>query len=771
MVSNKRMFNLDRVSKGIDKKKLKGSENELDESTEGREVSSLFGMRKEKVQKTEKKSKKRVDKRKKSKVRSKRRRFFLILISIIGVIGIIVGLIVFQFVYSPYRRIRTSVDQIEVATKNIISDFEDKNLANLDSNINTIRTEFDKINKELDSFEFLRYLELTKGYYDNLQIIIGIVGKADTLIEKSLPEFKELLQNTGFSLEEGVEVQPEEDGDEQSTLSLLLSELDDYIAFYEEIEPSIMEIFAEVNKLNPAYLPAVGGNNMGGNLDEFEKFTEEYPETSDEIIAFLSNLPVLIGADNTQSRYLIVMQNETEMRASGGILTVYGSMKFVDGELEDDIKLHDMWNLENYVRFDLGINAGPRDFKYWEDYPDYVSPFGYYQNIYGQNVLMNNGCGATSMRAQDSGLYPDLKWTMDIFQDYYYWANFYNKDLYPDYDHVVIMNQTFVENILSIIQPIEVEGYGVVTAENFIEFIKEETDRPDLVFDPDRKKIIDDIADVVKDKLFEIDNEKIPLTINTLIDSFYARDIAFTSPDTSVQAFFDKYNLSGEFEKEFAGDYLHVNEAQNCSLKLNRWLRDTVTQTVYIGEDGNINKEVAINWQQPQIYDPSIGALYSNTTRYSYRAWVRLFTPLNSSNFDSDGLKASGYLFYRPKDYYDETMNKQTYDSIIQFDHRRLTESDPVAEHNLNISYSLPESLNYNKNGEYKLLLQKHPGKSWGEVYKTVINYGGESYTNEITLDRDKILTFKNGEITVTDYHTELDWVSNIVESIPFEKL
>jgi hypothetical protein len=39
------------------------------------------------------------------------------------------------------------------------------------------------------------------------------------------------------------------------------------------------------------------------------------------------------------------------------------------------------------------------------------------------------------------------------------------------------------------------------------------------------------------------------------------------------------------------------------------------------------------------------------------------------------------------------------------------------------------------------------------------------------TLDRDKVITYKDGIISVEDYNQELDWIIDIVNEIPFDKI
>ncbi|MCA9380672.1 DUF4012 domain-containing protein, partial [Candidatus Dojkabacteria bacterium] len=204
---------------------------------------------------------------------------------------------------------------------------------------------------------------------------------------------------------------------EPSASSLVLAELPSYINLYEKMEPDILEIFDELSKIDTKYVPNVAGYNLRDSVASFQSFAKDYPKISSQSIEFLKFMPELVGSNDGPTDYLIILQNESEMRASGGLLTAFGHMELENGEFNGDISFSDMWNLENFVSYTLGVDTGNR-------------------NIYGQRYLMNNGCGSDYLRAQDSGIYPDLYWTMNKFRDYYDVANKYDKEDFPDYDHI-----------------------------------------------------------------------------------------------------------------------------------------------------------------------------------------------------------------------------------------------------------------------------------------------------------------------------------------------
>lgn len=644
------------------------------------------------------------------------------------------------FILIPAQKVSTAVQNIAGTADRMRTDFDKRDLSRLDEYVNEIKTQLDIVNAEVTKYDFLQEVDLTRGYYNNLQVLRRLSDKSQVLITDILPDLKVVLKAIGYQVEPtDVPVEGEVTGDEEQ-LSGIIAELPRFVELYDQVEIQLTELIEIFNELDTNYIPSIGTGGLKSKVVTAQKVTREFPAISAQLKQTLSILPALLGSQEPAD-YLVIYQNEKEMRASGGLLSAYGHFQIDKGELGDDISATDMWDLEGYVSWTLGVDVG-------------------YRNIYGQNALMNFGCGSTYLRAQDSGIYPDLYWTMDTFKDYYYWANRYNPKKYPAYDHIVILNTFFASDVISLVEPLEVDG-KVITSENAAKEIFAETSSQPL--DPAiRKEFIGRVATALKEKFNQLSAADFPRVVQTLIRSMQAKNIAFYSTKPEVQAYFDELGLSGRIEKNFAGDYFHLNEAQNCSLKSNFYVYDTVTQNITINDSGDIRKDVRVEWVNEKVYDPNEPFIISNSAFFRYRAWVRLFMPKGAKVINTDGYEKSRY-FYWPVEYFDTKMQKQISDNVIYFDHRRLTEADPIRRHDLNVSYSLPAELNYNTAQGYKLLLQKHPGKK-DELYVINVNHAGANTSVEFRLDRDKILTYKDGVISVTDFDKRLDDYYDLME-------
>lgn len=626
-----------------------------------------------------------------------------------------------------------SYNKIRALGNEILAQYANENISAIDRNVAGIQEELTKLENEIDNLSYLRYVPLLNQYYENALIGKELIVEMDNFINIHYADARQLLASEVSN------------SFVEKDISYYVSQIPEYLDLYISVESDLSNILEVASKINTEALPIISESNKQ-RIDSLKRISQNYELISNNAVDAIKNVPDLLGFEE-ETTYLVVLQNEAEMRASGGLLTAYGTVTFQNGELIGEISLEDTWTLENYVSSIGGLYK--------------------YPHIYGQLTLFFQGCGDTAIaRAQDVNMYPDLYWSMQAFADYYDVANANNPTLFPDYDHIVILNFAFAEELLEIVQPLEVDGFGTVTADTLFEFIKNDTDDPTLSFSPERKRILGEIANALKDKFFSLEPSELVNVSAILIESFQKKNVALATDDPAMQRFFDRHQLSGRVDKTFQGDYFHLNEAQNCSLKLNKFVRNEVTQNILIDDSGTISKDINVYWENPQVYNESLKLQYDIKGDFTYRAWVRVFTPLGTEDFQTDGLIRSGFVYYIPEEYNDDVVQKSISDNVIQFDHRRLTVQDPIPTEELNISYELPFTQTVSKKNPYEMLIQKHPGKSWGEMYTVNITWNGKTSSTNFILEKDVVLSFDGETTTLREFNTSLDWAKTLINTI-----
>ncbi len=498
-------------------------------------------------------------------------------------------------------------------------------------------------------------------------------------------------------------------------------------------------------------------------LDEFENIQElamQYEEASPQIKTAVEMLPELLGA-NGPVTYLLVPQNEKEIRASGGLLTAWGLLTVENGEIVGDMTTVDMWDLENYTKYELRKTPG-------------------YKNIGGQLALMLRGCGEYSLRAQDSGIYPDNYISMDIFKDYYDIARANNPSKYKAYDHVITFNTYLPTDLIRAVEPLELEDGTMLCANDTAKTIFENTSINYSSF-KNRKSYIGQVGDALQDELYDLPARELLKVGQLVLHSVNAKHLSFYSKDEKMQANFDDLNMTARTVKDFDGDYFQFNEAQNCALKANFYIYDQVTQNINIDPTtGRVKKDVTVKWTNEQVvtHDKKEGNILSPSSAFRYRAWIRYFSPEGTvyTNKKIEGMDrifindSLVYLtndnFYKPKQFFDAgKMDMQTYDDIIWFDHRRFSLQDSIKTASHSISIISPENIRYTEEDGYQLLIQKHPGKR-AEEYNITISHGEITESVDFKLYRDVIIRYKEGEVIVEDYPSRLDPIFNMIDNV-----
>lgn len=653
---------------------------------------------------------------------------------ILGVLALL--LFVGYYFVSPLFVIKKKIDSIQHQFKLISEEASNKDISKLDKRLTHIERDLASISANLRRYRFLKMIPGAGGYFDNLQVLDEFTQKASDLIEKATPELKTVLESLEYKVEEA-----EGENSEDLQMRALFATLPEIGQIYEDLEPDVLDLIHTLDKIDPEYIP----DNLPGDLKQkallARDFENDFNQISDELKKSFDVLPDLMGA-NHPTTYLIVFQNEKELRSSGGLLSAFATVTIDKGELVGEIKSVDMWDLQLYL-WSIGSMPG-------------------YHNEYGQLQLMLEGCGGHELRAQDAGVSPDVHLTLDMFKDYYDIANRYNPQKFPGYDYIVSINTFFASDMISLVEPVELVNGQVITEDNMAMEIFARTTIRKGNTDPSRKYAIGEVATVAKEKFTKLPSSEFPEFGELMIDTILEKNLVLYSKNPVETKYFDEMDLSGRTNRDFEGDYFHLSEAQNCALKANVYIYDTVTQTINIDDDGSISKSLNVEWVNEEFYDPAQEEILSGTSNFRYRAWVRVMAPPGTEYLSSDGFIKS-YSFYNPVSYYDKSLDKEVYDNVIWFDHRRLYQTSPIKRHDLNIEYNLPESIKYTKEDGYQMFVEKHPGKR-DEKYFVTINHDGQSYNIDFELDRNKIVKYKEGVIEVVDAPSPLDTYKDWLE-------
>lgn len=442
---------------------------------------------------------------------------------------------------------------------------------------------------------------------------------------------------------------------------------------------SLLDLKANLNQINYQVLPGEYQSSFiawRDRIDDFEKSLKNLIITADKVKEFL-------GYSHNR-RYLLVFQNNTEMRASGGFMGSYALMDFKNGKLD---------NLEVPAGGTYDTEAGMRSFIRSPRPLWLVNPRWFFW---------------------DANWWPDWPTTASNLM----W--FYEKSDGPTVDGVISFTPDVLESLLYITGPIYLEEYDLlIDSENFWFLIQSTVERNNLLFShpelaldfPDSpenqpKKIIGDLMEVLLEILAEkIDHNSLPLLIELLEKDWRQKNILFYFSDNNLQKLIEDWSLDGSI-KETRHDYLLVTNTNIAGQKTDRKIKESIFLDSQILSSGRIINELTIIREHEGIKNEAFtGARNVN--------WLRVYVPENSKLISASGFSQPDRKFFDfPEPDWeihpllekteelaiiDEKSGLHVYNELGKTVFANWTMTDPGEKSVIKIRYELPFILDYSK--------------------------------------------------------------------------
>ncbi|PIR95148.1 hypothetical protein COT95_00255, partial [Candidatus Falkowbacteria bacterium CG10_big_fil_rev_8_21_14_0_10_37_6] len=328
---------------------------------------------------------------------------------------------------------------------------------------------------------------------------------------------------------------------------------------------------------------------------------------------------------------------------------------------------------------------------------------------------------------QDSNWWPD--WPLSAKKIQWFFENGWGSSV----DGVIAIDPTFVENLLSVIGPIDMSDINgqIVTAENFYEIAQNR----DNLRDPNKPKtIIKDLVEKITEVLPQrINFDNFAGIAKTIEDGLAQKHILLNINDSEVQNFIKSNGWDGAI-KETTGDYLSVINTNIAGGKTDRKIRQSVAHETEITPDGSIVNTVTIKRE----HTADKGEAYAGVRNVNY---LRVYVPKGSELISAGGFSEPDAIFFddpalgatEDDDIALAEKNTQTdsvsgvkiYSEFNKTVFANWTQVDPGQTINIILKYKLPFKMNsvkqqqsllknlFGENNDlsaYSLLVQKQPG-------------------------------------------------------------
>ena len=349
-------------------------------------------------------------------------------------------------------------------------------------------------------------------------------------------------------------------------------------------------------------------------LDDGITLVKEYRPIIDKI-------PEMAGANGQRMKYLVLFQNNNELRPTGGFLTAYAVIYVEDGKVVPE-KSDDIYELDKKFKERIPIP---------EELGRYLTTEKYWN-------------------LRDMNIDPDFKRSMDMFLEHYLEVPGEPDDI----NGIIAIDTIVLTDLIDILGPIQVEGYGEFSTEpdskygapQIVVALSEIITRPTPYIREDRKGILGPMMKAMLEKVYSAGKEQFPALFAALISSINGRHLQAYFLDPQLQESAELINMAGRMLPPTDGsDFLAIVDANLGGAKSNLFIDYDVQQTVLPPENNQLTKRVVINYRNSRPGDNcnlEAGLLCLNSTNND---WHRVYLPLGSQLVSAKGFRGEPTVY------------------------------------------------------------------------------------------------------------------------------
>jgi len=408
-------------------------------------------------------------------------------------------------------------------------------------------------------------------------------------------------------------------------------------------------------------------------------------------------LPALAGYPES-SRFLLVMQNNDELRPSGGFIGVDGILEVKDGEILS-LKTADSYHLDM-----------PAVGKWTMTPPEPIKKYLKVENWY----------------LRDSNWSPDWPIAAQKVEEIYRGESAAIGQALPPFTGVIAINPDLVADLLKLVGPITVRGENY-TADNFqplLQYNVEVAYKEQNISSWNRKEIINELLGELKKRLFSLPSDRWSDMLKTADKNITQKNIQIYFANSAWEDLVRDLSASGEVSRQNQ-DYLLVVDANLGAFKSDVVVKKNIAYTVN-EKNGQLNAGLKLNYRHEGGFD-------WRTTRY--RSYTRVYAPLGSKLISLSGLDESQADISTATD---AILNKTVFGFFLTV--------EPGDSREINLVYSLPDNLNSAlSSGRYQLLVQKQSGRRTESLQINLVNQGKGLKSWKSDLETDKNFSLSSG--------------------------
>ena len=473
--------------------------------------------------------------------------------------------------------------------------------------------------------------------------------------------------------------------------------LTDFLVYIQtELDPVMMEMKSAVSDIKNVRikdLPEQYQNTMTiikNNLPALENGMDSLNSLSSVMLEILGH--------SKQQRYLLIFQNNRELRPTGGFIGSLALLDIYKGKIQNlEVPGGGVYDLAGQLT-DKIISPKPL----W-----LVNP---HWNI------------------QDSNWFPDFPTSVEKLE----W--FYEKTGKSSIDGVIALTPEVIVDLLEITGPIAMPEYDTaIDAENFIRTMQYQAE---VAYDREEnkpKKLIGDMLPKLFDRVFDSETKDFLAVIDVFSRSLSDKAMLMNFHDTNIQDQIAAMSWAGQI-KDTDKDYLMVVATNIAGGKTDHVVEQLVTHQAEIDVDGSIINQVTIQ----RSHTGNQLDLFEGQDNVSY---LRTYVPEGSELISVEGydeMPTFRYLLPDEDAVNDDLLREVEQNSIIdETTGTRITNEfgktvfgswmsiAPGETQKLIIRYKIPFELDFgglfDNADDYSLFVQKQPGQQNSYLISNIV--------------------------------------------------
>ena len=598
---------------------------------------------------------------------------FCVFLGTIGVLG--------AYTFRVGTQMMATGNEIIFSAQTAKDRFSQQNLPETEQHILQAQEQLNTLVAQHQQLNLYSSIPVAKNYYqDSKHALTAAEHGLDAAVVaiQAITPYTDILGFEGEGSFEG--------GTAEDRIGLLLQTLEMITPDLDEIETNLVQAQTNLAQIDASRYPeTVRDMAVREQIVQAQDTLEQSITIFQEFRPVIEELPSIAGSQGERRKYLILFQNNNELRPTGGFLTAYSIVYIENGKVQPE-KSDDIYELDQ--RFNQRIEIP-------ESLGKYLTTERYWN-------------------LRDMNISPDFKESMDIFFEHYQTIRGEPDDI----DGIFAVDTHVLTRLLEILGPVEVPGYGTFSSEidqrcdcpQVVYALSEIITRPTPYLREDRKGILGPMMQAILLKTYGAPRQHFADLFEMIWNTIQGRNIQMYFVEDQPQQAAENAGAAGRM-KTTEGDFLAIVDANLGGAKSNLFTEYEVQQLVDGPENGYITNTLEITYRNTRKADNcnlEAGQLCLNAPAPT---WNRLYLPLGS-----ELVQAQGYT-EEPSSY--EELGFQVIDGFFVL--------DPLGMAKIRLTYKVPYELE-----TYQLYVWKQGGV---KPYPLIVDVNGNQA--ELIIDRD----------------------------------